>query len=90
MNFGEALFALHSGRAVRRSPWPSGMYVVLVPGSTITVAADRPLGKALPHMVGQEVRYKAHLDLLLPDGTMGSAHLLDEDLTATDWIQPPI
>lgn len=85
MNFGEALSALHDGRAIRRHVWPDGMYLLLVPGSVITVAADRPPGKALPHLVGQEVRYGAHIDLLLPNGRMGPWNAMDEELTATDW-----
>ena len=85
MNFGDALQALKDGRAVRRGVWPPGMSLVMVPGSTIQVAADRPLGAALPHLVGRRVHYQPHIDLLLPNGAMGSWNAPDADMQGEDW-----
>lgn len=86
MNFSGALAALHEGKAVRRESWADGMYAVQVPGSTITVAADRPLGKALPHLVGTQLKYNAHFGLVVPGEVLGCWNVMDVEINATDWL----
>lgn len=63
--FSVALDRLLDGQRVRRAHWPYGATLVLVPGSRITVTADRPLGQALPELVGSQLKYDAHIDLVL-------------------------
>lgn len=71
MDFGEALAALKAGKRVTRSGWNgAGQWLVLVPGSTITVDAERPLGKAAPELVGQAVSYSPHIDIKTVQGTI--------------------
>lgn len=62
MDFGDALRALKDGKRVARRGWPDTMWLILVPGSTILVDADRPLGRAAAHLVGGPVAYGAHID----------------------------
>jgi hypothetical protein len=87
LDFGGALLALKAGRRVARKSMPEGCWLVLVPGSTITVAADRPLGEAAPELVGTQVTYSPHIDIHTPDGSIapwaGPTH---EQLLAQDWI----
>jgi hypothetical protein len=71
------------GRA-RRMTWPPGWFLLQVPGSTITVEADRPLGKAAPELVGQQVRYSAHIDVYRA-GEMTPWRPFDDDTRADDW-----
>lgn len=63
MNYLEARDHVIRGGRARRTGWPPDAFLILVPGSVITVEADRPLGKAAPELVGQQVRYSAHVDL---------------------------
>jgi Protein of unknown function (DUF2829) len=86
MDFGEALDLLHNNTRVARPNWHhQGMWLVLVPGSTITVEADRPLGLAAPEMVGEQVRYLPHIDLVTADGEMMPWTPTQADLLAEDW-----
>jgi hypothetical protein len=84
VNFGEALDLLQNGTRVARRNWADGMWLVLVPGSTITVAADRPLGQAAPDMVGQQVQYQPHIDKMTADGLVPWAPTHNA-LLAEDW-----
>lgn len=68
MDFGEALHALKDGKRVALPGGRTDVWVFLVPGSEITVAADRPLGTAAPELVGQQVAYSAHIDIRCADG----------------------
>jgi hypothetical protein len=87
MNFGEALDALLRGLKVARSGWNGrGMWLVLVPGSTITVSEGRPLGDAAPELVGQQVQYRPHLDMKTVDGEIVPWVASQSDLLATDWF----
>lgn len=69
MDFGDALNALKDGKRVAL-PGGTDVWLVLVPGSTITVAADRPLGLAAPELVGQQVAYSPHIDIHCADGSI--------------------
>jgi hypothetical protein len=87
MNFGEALDALLRGLRVARSGWNGrGMWLVLVPGSTITVSEGRPLGDAAPELVGQQVQYQPHVDMRTADGSIVPWLASQSDLLATDWF----
>lgn len=86
MDFGQALQALRNGARVARHGWNGRrMFVVLVPGSTITVAEDRPLGQALPHLVGTPVDYRPHLDMWTVDEDIVPWVASQTDLLAEDW-----
>jgi len=88
MDFGSALAALKGGQRVRRPYWAESAFLMIVPGSTFTIEAHRPLGKAAPDLVGQTATYSAHID-------MCSVHRgepecwgwpkPDADLLADDW-----
>ncbi|MGW0485830.1 DUF2829 domain-containing protein [Nonomuraea sp. NPDC003214] len=87
MTFGEALAHLKAGHRVTRAGWNGrGMWIFLVPGSTITVAADRPLGQAAPHLVGREIEYRPHIDMFTADGQIVPWVATQSDLLADDWI----
>lgn len=86
MNFGEALIALKAGHRVTRTGWNgTGMWLILVPGSTITVSADRPLGTAAPELVGQEIAYQPHIDMKTAQGSVVPWLASQSDLLAEDW-----
>lgn len=84
MNFLRALELIAKGGRIRRHDWASGAFLLQIPGSTITVDADRPLGKAAPELVGQQVRYKTHIDIF-DAGEMSPWHATDADINADDW-----
>lgn len=83
MQWGEALEDLKAGRRVARTGWP-GSWLILVPGSTITVEADRPLGVAAPDLVGQQVQYAPHIDIFTR-GFLAPWSFTQLDLLAEDW-----
>ncbi len=86
MDFGEALKALKAGERVERYGWNGrGMWLVLVPGSSIPVEAERPLGKAAPELVGQTVQYQAHIDMKTAQGTIVPWLASQTDVLADDW-----
>ena len=70
MDFGEALHALEAGKRVQLPGGNPDIWLALVPGSTITVAADRPLGIAAPELVGRQVQYSPHVDIHCADGSI--------------------
>lgn len=85
LNFGQAIAALRAGRRVARTSWTKmDTWLVLVPGSTIDVAADRPLGKAAPELVGMVVPYRPHIDLHEPSGVVPWV-AGQNDVLAEDW-----
>ena len=87
MDFGTALAHLKNGRRVSRDGWNGhGMFVFLVPGSVITVHGDRPLGKAMPDLIGHEVAYRPHLDMKTVDGQVVPWAASQSDLLAEDWV----
>jgi hypothetical protein len=86
MDFGQALTALKDGQRVTRDGWNGkGMWLVLVPGSTITVAADRPLGQVAPELVGSALEYRPHVDMKTADGQIVPWVASQTDLLAEDW-----
>ncbi|SDH70315.1 Protein of unknown function [Sinosporangium album] len=91
MRYDEALTHLHNGARVARRTWLHGApaepaWLVLVPGSTITVEADRPIGKAAPELVGRKLTYEPHVDLVNPHtGRVRVYHPTPEDRAADDW-----
>ena len=62
--FGKAMDVMRLGDAVTRMAWGSDTFLMFVPGSEITVEADRPLGKANPRMVGENAVYASHIDIV--------------------------
>ena len=89
MNIAEAVAALKAGHRVTRPAWrDAGIWLILVPGSTITVTADRPLGIAAPELVGEQLTYHPHIDIHTAAGTLGpwagGANSVDF-LLAEDW-----
>lgn len=90
MDFGDALRALKAGKRVGRASWQETTWLVLVPGSNITVDADRPLGQAAPHLVGGPVAYRPHIDKMREGDGMepwipSQAALLAEDWEVRFW-----
>ena len=86
MRFSFALeILLTNGDTVRRSGWPAGAFLFVVPGSTITVESGRPLGDGAPHLVGSAVTYSRHIDLYDGQGALGPWVPSPADLVAEDW-----
>lgn len=87
MNFGAALDQLKTGARIARAGWNgAGQWLILVPGSTITVDADRPLGKAAPELVGQQVSYAPHVDIFTTDRRLFPWTPSQSDQLAEDWM----
>ncbi|MET7335864.1 DUF2829 domain-containing protein [Nonomuraea sp. NPDC005650] len=87
LSFGEALELLKSGERLTRAGWNGrGMWLFLVPGSTLTVQAGRPLGEAAPDLVGQTVEYRPHIDMKTVDGQIVPWVASQSDLLADDWL----
>jgi len=81
---GWAVEHLKAGRRVRRAGWNGkGMFLVLVPGSNITVEEGRPLASALP--LGTAVDYQPHVDMYTAQGTLVPWLCSQSDLLAEDW-----
>jgi hypothetical protein len=86
MDFGRAVAALRAGARVSREGFNApGQWLILVPGSTITVIADRPLGLAAPELVGQQVVYKPHIDIMTAQGSLVPWLASQSDVLAEDW-----
>jgi hypothetical protein len=86
MTFGDALTALKIGNRVARAGWNGkGMFLVLVPGSSFPVTADRPFGKAAPELVGQTVEYRSHIDMFTVDRQFVPWVASQTDMLADDW-----
>jgi hypothetical protein len=86
-NFGWAMQELLDGHAVTRAGWNGkGMCLVRIPGSHFVVTADKPFGKALPHLIGQTVEYLPHIDMLTVTGAFVPWLASQTDIQATDWI----
>lgn len=91
MRFSEAVQRMRDGYAIRRPHFHPEAALVLVPGSDIVVNDDRPLGHALPHLVGRAVRYLEHVDIVMSDHVVGVWHPTQPDTMADDWeiVTPP-
>jgi len=86
MDFGEALEHIKDGGRVSRAGWNgSGVWLLLIGGSTFPVAADRPIGQADPSSVGVEVVYRSHIDMKTVDGSFVPWVASQSDLLAEDW-----
>lgn len=85
VSFTEAFPALYEGKAIRRRSWPEEAWLVLVPGSRITVEQDRPLGHALPYLAGRTLTYASHIDMVTEDHKVTPWAPTQADLLATDW-----
>jgi hypothetical protein len=86
VDFGAAIAALTNGKRVTRSGWNgAGQWLILVPGSTITVEADRPLGKAAPDLIGRQVAYAPHVDIYTVQGALVPWLASQTDALAEDW-----
>jgi hypothetical protein len=84
LSFGHAIEALKAGHRVARSGWNGkGMWLVLVPGSTITVTEGRPLAAHFP--VGEQVEYLPHIDMKTADGKVVPWLASQTDVLANDW-----
>jgi hypothetical protein len=88
VTFEQALTALKAGRRVTRTGWNGrGMWLVLIPGSTFTVEAERTLGQAFPALVGSTVVYRPHIDIYTADNTGVPWLASQTDLLAEDWTE---
>lgn len=86
MNFGQAIELLKQGKQVARKGWNGkGMFLILVPGSKITVAPGRPLSQILP--VGDTVTYQPHIDMYTANCTLVSWIASQTDVLAEDWLE---
>jgi hypothetical protein len=86
-DFSTALRLLREGKRISRLGWNGkGMWLVLVPGSTITVSAGRPLGDAAPELVGEQIAYRPHIDIKTVDGEIVPWVASQSDLLAYDWV----
>lgn len=90
MDIGAAIHALRNGHRVTRPAWAHGPtpgvpWLVLVPGSQITVEAGRPLGDGAPELVGRTVEYQPHVDLVDTDRRVRPWTPTHADLLADDW-----
>ncbi|SDK30348.1 Protein of unknown function [Lentzea albidocapillata subsp. violacea] len=87
IGFSRALEHLLQGVRVARSGWPQGRFLIVVPGSTFAVTADRPVGQAAPQLVGRTVSYEPHIDVVdLAASTLAVWHPTGADLLAQDWL----
>lgn len=83
-NIGWAVDQLWNGSRVRRKGWNGkGMFLMLVPGSRVTVTEGRPLASVLP--VGTEFDYQPHVDMWTANGSLVPWLCSQSDLLATDW-----
>ena len=86
MDIGQAIRRLQSGDRVCREGWNGrDMYIFLVPGSTFTVEASKPMGQACPELVGKQVDYHAHVDMKTAQGYVVPWLCSQADLLANDW-----
>jgi hypothetical protein len=90
MDCSDALRMVKAGARVRRRGWSGrGMFVFLVPGSTILVSSDRPLGLAAPELVDKPVRYLGHIDMVTATGEVVPWVASQSDLLTADWERVP-
>lgn len=82
--FSTALDMIREGKKVGRKEWKNVRYVFLVDGSKFTVNRA-PLNKMFPE--GTEVTYRAHIDMVGADGTIGTWSPSMVDILALDWYE---
>lgn len=91
--FGQAILELKFGKKVARKAWRSNTniatsapFLIFVPGSITAIQADRPLGQALPGMVGKQMAYSPHIDIVEDRySTVRVWTPQQVDLLALDW-----
>jgi hypothetical protein len=87
MDFSQALVGIKAGERLRRTGWNgNGQFVFLVAGSTFKVNRE-PLLSILGD--GTEVKYRPHIDMRAPDGTIGVWAPQMWDVMAEDWEVVP-
>lgn len=86
MHFSEAVARMRDGYAVRRPHFHPEAVLVFVPGSEIVVNDDRPLGQALPHLVGATLRYAEHVDIVTRGQVVHVWQPTQADVMAEDWV----
>lgn len=83
MDFSQALIAIKQGSKVSREGWNGkGMFVFLVPGSTIKVNRPPLLGT---FKEGTEIKYHGHVDMKTADNQVVPWLCSQTDLLADDW-----
>jgi len=83
LTFSEALNHLKEGKKVTRPSWNgSDMFLFLVHGSLFNVNRAPLLGI---YPLGTEIRYRAHIDIRLPNGDIGTWSPSNGDVLAEDW-----
>lgn len=82
--FGTALDLLREGKRVGRKEWKNARCVFLVDGSKFAVSRA-PLNKFFAE--GTEVEYRAHIDMLGADGSIGTWSPSMVDVLALDWYE---
>lgn len=84
LTFGLAVEALKKCKKVTRKGWNgSGMFLYLVPGSTVKVSRE-PLISILGE--GTEINIRPHIDLKTADGSIATWSPSGSDALAEDWI----
>ena len=84
MDFSDALKYLKAGARVARSGWNGkNMWLILIPGSMITVVAGRPLERGFEE--GTIVEYLPHIDMKTADGKVVPWLASQTDILANDW-----
>ena len=84
MDFSEALKYLKAGGRVARSGWNGkNMWLVLIPGSKITVDKGKPL--SLGFHEGTVVDYLPHIDMKTADEKVVPWLASQTDILADDW-----
>jgi len=81
--FGLAVDAAKLGFRIARNGWNgTGMFAFFVPSSVFKVNRAPLLGI---FDEGTEIKYRAHMDLVAADGTVGTWSPSNSDTLATDW-----
>lgn len=81
-NFSEALALIKEGKQVGRREWKNARAVFLVQGSNFTVNRAPLLGI---YPEGTEINYRAHIDMIGSDNSVGTWAPSMVDLLAEDW-----
>lgn len=86
MDFSAALHALQDGKRIRRPYFAPDAFLILVPGSMFTVHGGRPIGDAMPELIGEAIDYEPHIDFVAPARrTVYIWPAPHYDLLADDW-----
>ena len=87
MVFGQALAALKDNKRVCRAGWNGkGMWLILVPGSKVTVQANTPYARAM--LTGMVATINPHIDMMTATGEMQPGWLASQtDMLADDWTE---